>query len=117
MVAPFLMFFRICGSPDSNPTINNRQPASFMAFSVSRSVVTRDVQLQVNPRGLSFEQSSMVRCFWMLNVSSSKKNSFTCGKFCFAQAISAATSSLDRLRHACPLKVCGHKQNVHCAGQ
>ena len=34
-VAPFLMFFKICGSPDSNPTMNKRAPASAMAFSVS----------------------------------------------------------------------------------
>jgi hypothetical protein len=27
-VAPFLMFFRICGSPDSYPTVSRRQPAS-----------------------------------------------------------------------------------------
>ena len=79
-VAPFLMFLRICGSPDSKPTISRRQPASFMAFSVSRSVVTREVQDQVRPSGFSFSQSSMVRAFWMLKVSSSKKNSFTCGE-------------------------------------
>ena len=76
-VAPFLMFLRICGSPDSKPTMSSRQPASFMALSVSRSVVTRLVQLQVIPSGFSFSQSSMVRTFWMLKVSSSKKNSLT----------------------------------------
>src|ERR1700739_3158607 len=115
-VAPFLMFFRICGSPDSKPTISKRHPASFIAFSVSRSVVTLEVQLHVIPRGFSFSQSSIVRPFWMLNVSSSKKNSFTCGKFSCAHFNSAATSSVERLRHACPLSVCGHRQNVHCAG-
>src|SRR6185437_14401419 len=111
------MFLRICGSPDSKPTINSRHPASRIAFSVSRSVVTREVQLHVSPRGLSFSHSSMVRAFWMLNVSSSKKYSLTSGKFCLAQVSSAATSSVERLRHACPLSVCGHRQNVHCAGQ
>jgi hypothetical protein len=40
-------------------------------------VVTRDVQDQVSFSGLSFSHSSIVRAFWMLNVSSSKKNSFT----------------------------------------
>jgi len=39
------------------------------------------------------------------------------GKFCLAHAISAATSSVERLRQACPLRVCGHRQKVHCAGQ
>src|ERR1700679_975111 len=116
-VAPFLMFLRICGSPDSKPTMSRRQPDSFMAFRVSYSVVTREVQLQVRPRGLSFEHNSMVRTFWMLKVSSSKKNSFTSGKFSLAHFNSAATSSVDRLRHACPLSVCGHRQKVHCAGQ
>ena len=96
-VAPFLMFLRICGSPDSKPTMRRRQPASFMALRVSRSVVTREVQDQVMPRGLSFSQSSMVRAFWMLKVSSSKKNSLTWGKFSLAHFISAATSSVDAL--------------------
>ena len=62
-VAPFLMFLRICGSPDSKPTISSRHPASRMAFSVSRSVVTREVQLQVSPSGFSFSHSSIVRAF------------------------------------------------------
>src|SRR4030088_3063251 len=53
----------------------------------------------------------------MLKVSSSKKNSFTSGHSCLAFAISAATSSDERLRHGCPLNVCGHRQNVHCGGQ
>src|ERR1700735_1919856 len=87
-----------------------------MAFSVSRSVVTREVQDQVRPSGFSFEHSSIVGAFWMLKVSSSKKNSFTCGKSFLACAISAATSSVERLRHAWPESVCGHRQNVHCAG-
>src|SRR5579864_4800587 len=97
--------------------MSSRQPASFIAFRVSKSVVTREVQDQENPSGLSFEQSSMVRAFWMLNVSSSKKNSLTFGQYSFALAISRATSSVDRLRQGCPLSVCGHRQNVHCAGQ
>src|SRR5579864_2314151 len=97
--------------------MRRRHPASFMAFSVSKSVVTREVQDQVRPSGFSFAQSSIVRAFWMLNVSSSKKNSFTSGQSCFALAISASTSSVERFLHGCPLKVCGHKQNVHCAGQ
>src|SRR5712692_2598181 len=97
--------------------MRSRHPASFIAFSVSKSVVTRDVHDQVSFSGLSFAQSSMVRAFWILNVSSSKKNSFTSGQYCFTFAISAATSSVERLRHGCPLKVCGHRQNVHCAGQ
>src|SRR5277367_1987157 len=59
-VAPFLMFLRICGSPDSKPTMRSRQPASFMALRVSRSVVTREVHDQVMPRGLSLAQSSTV---------------------------------------------------------
>src|SRR6202012_3305924 len=95
---------------------SRRQPASFIAFRVSRSVVTREVQDQVIPSGLSFSHSSTVRAFWMLKVSSSKKNSFTCGKFSFAHFISAATSSVERLRQAWPLSVCGHRQKVHCAG-
>src|SRR5215469_4661574 len=116
-VAPFLIFLRICGSPDSKPTISSRHPASFIHLRVSRSVVTRDTQLQVRPSGFNFSQSSIVRPFWMLNVSSSKKNSFTCGKFSFAHFNSAATSSVERFRHACPLRVCGQRQKVHCAGQ
>ena len=79
--------------------------------------MTREVQDQVSPSGFSFSQSSIVRAFWILKVSSSKKNSFTCGNSSFACAISAATSSVERLRQACPLSVCGHRQNVHCAGQ
>src|SRR5277367_1473125 len=55
------MFFRICGSPDSYPTISSRQPASRIAFSVSRSVVTRDVHDHVRPSGFSLAQSSTVR--------------------------------------------------------
>src|SRR5205823_1323618 len=110
------MFLRIWGSPDSYPTMSRRQPASFIAFNVSKSVVTREVHDQVSPKGLSLLHSSMVRAFWMLKVSSSKKNSFTFGQYSLALAISAATSSLDRLRHGCPLRVCGHKQKVHCAG-
>src|SRR5581483_9575102 len=97
--------------------MSNRQPASFMAFSVSKSVVTREVQDQVRPSGFSFAQSSMVRAFWILKVSSSKKNSFTQGQYSFARAISAATRSAERLRQGWPLRVCGHKQKVHCAGQ
>src|ERR1700753_1032529 len=111
------IFLRICGSPDSKPTINSRHPASRIAFRVSRSVVTREVQDQVSFSGFSLAHSSTVRAFWMLKVSSSKKNSLTSGHIAFALAISAATSSVERLRHGCPLKVCGHKQKVHCAGQ
>src|SRR6202042_1644824 len=111
------MFLRICGSPDSKPTIKSRHPASRIAFSVSRSVVTREVHDQVSFSGFNLAQSSTVRAFWMLKVSSSKKNSLTSGNSSLACAISAATSSVDRLRHACPLKVCGHRQKVHCAGQ
>src|ERR1019366_3673994 len=83
---------------------------------VAKAVVPLEVQGPVSPSGFSFSQSSIVRAFWILNVSSSKKNSFTCGKSFFAFAISAATSSVDRLRHAWPESVCGHRQNVHCAG-
>ena len=88
-----------------------------MAFRVSRSVVMREVQDQVMPSGLSLAQSSMVRSFWMLKVSSSKKNSLTWGKFSFAHLSSAATSSVERLRQAWPESVCGQRQKVHCAGQ
>jgi hypothetical protein len=80
-------------------------------------VVTREVQLQVRLSGFSFSQSSMVRAFWMLKVSSSKKNSFTSGKFSLAHFSSAATSSVERLRQAWPESVCGQRQKVHCAGQ
>src|SRR5882672_2554939 len=111
------MFFRICGSPDSKPTIRSRQPASFMALSVSKSVVTREVQDQVSPSGFNLAHSSTVRAFWMLKVSSSKKNSLTYGQYSLALAISSATSSVERLRQGCPINVCGHRQNVHCAGQ
>src|SRR5579864_1471562 len=96
--------------------MSSRHPASFIAFRVSKSVVTRDVHDHVSPSGFNFAHSSIVRAFWMLNVSSSKKNSFTSGQYVFARAISAATSSVERLRQGCPLKVCGHRQNVHCAG-
>src|SRR5512146_1765608 len=88
-----------------------------MALRVSSSVVTREVQDQVRPSGFSFWQSSMVRAFCRLKVSSSKKNSFTQGQYSLALAISAATLSVERLRHGCPLRVCGHRQKVHCAGQ
>src|SRR5438067_11997092 len=67
--------------------------------------------------GFSFAQSSMVRAFWMLKVSSSKKNSFTFGQYSLALAISAATRSVERFLQACPLSVCGHKQKVQSAGQ
>src|SRR5580700_7365931 len=97
--------------------MSKRHPASFIALSVSKSVVTREVQDQVSPSGFSLAHNSMVRAFWMLKVSSSKKNSFTSGQYCLTFDISAATSSVDRFRQGCPLKVCGHKQNVHCAGQ
>src|SRR5580704_12788808 len=97
--------------------MSSRHPASFIAFSVSKSVVTREVQDQVRPSGFNLAQSSMVRAFWMLKVSSSKKNSFTSGQYCFTFDISLATSSVERLRQGCPLKVCGHRQKVHCAGQ
>src|SRR6185437_8492868 len=97
--------------------MSRRQPASFIAFNVSKSVVTREVQDQVRFSGFSFSQSSMVRAFWMLKVSSSKKYSFTQGQYSLAFAISRATSSLLRLRQGCPLSVCGHRQNVHMAGQ
>src|SRR5690349_17852360 len=97
--------------------MSSRQPASRMAFSVSKSVVTREVHDHVILSGFSFSQSSMVRAFWILKVSSSKKNSFTQGQNSLALVISRATSSVLRLRHACPLRVCGHRQKVHCAGQ
>src|SRR5271168_295164 len=97
--------------------MSSRHPASFIALRVSKSVVTREVQDQVKPRGFSLAQSSIVRAFWMLKVSSSKKNSLTCGKFSLAHFISAATSSLLRLRHAWPERVWGQRQKVHCAGQ
>src|SRR5579864_1099615 len=97
--------------------MRRRHPASFMALRVSKSVVTREVQDQVRPSGFNFAQSSMVRAFWMLKVSSSKKNSFTHGQYSLARAISAATLSVERLRQGCPLNVCGQRQKVHCAGQ
>src|SRR5580658_1862262 len=97
--------------------MSRRQPASFMALRVSKLVVTREVQDQVRPSGFSLAHNSMVRAAWILKVSSSKKNSFTSGQYCFTFAISAATSSVERLRQGCPLKVCGHRQKVHCAGQ
>src|SRR4051794_20945812 len=96
--------------------MRSRQPASFIAFKVSKSVVTREVQDHVNPSGFSLAHSSIVRAFWILKVSSSKKNSLTFGHKSFAFAISRATSSLERFRHGCPLRVCGHRQKVHCAG-
>src|SRR5260370_17693731 len=96
--------------------MSRRQPASFIAFKVSKSVVTREVLDQVSFCGFSLAQSSMVRAFWMFKVSSSKKNSFTFGQYSWALAISRATSSVDRLRQGCPLKVCGHRHKVHSAG-
>src|SRR5215467_13337258 len=97
--------------------MRRRQPASFIALRVSKSVVTREVHDQVSPRGFSFEHNSTVRAFWMLKVSSSKKNSLTSGQYSLAFDISRATSSEERLRQGCPLRVCGHRQKVHCAGQ
>src|SRR5580693_814183 len=97
--------------------MSRRHPASFIAFKVSKSVVTREVHDQVKPSGFSLVHNSMVRAFWMLKVSSSKKNSLTSGQYCLTFDISAATSSVERLRQGCPLKVCGHRQKVHCAGQ
>src|SRR5271155_3611380 len=97
--------------------MTSRHPASFIALSVSKSVVTREVQDQVKASGFNLAHNSIVRTFWMLKVSSSKKNSFTSGQYCLTFEISAATSSVERLRQGCPLKVCGHRQNVHCAGQ
>src|SRR4029077_20365478 len=88
-----------------------------MAFRVSKSVVTREVHDHVRFSGFSLAQSSTVRAFWMLKVSSSKKNSLTQGQYSLALAISRATSSVERLRQAWPLVVWGHRQNVHCAGQ
>src|SRR5581483_4401334 len=96
--------------------MSRRHPASFIALSVSKSVVTRDVHDQVRLSGFNFPHSSMVRAFWILKVSSSKKNSFTLGQYSLACAISRATSSEERLRQGCPLRVCGHRQNVHWAG-
>src|ERR1035438_5921025 len=96
--------------------MRRRHPASFWALRVSKSVVTRDVQDQVRPRGLSLAHNSMVRAFWMLKVSSSKKNSFTYGQYSLALAISRATSSVERFRQGWPLRVWGHRQKVHCAG-
>src|SRR6266436_793297 len=96
--------------------MSSRHPASFIAFSVSKSVVTREVQDHVRPSGFSLAHNSIVRAFWMLKVSSSKKNSFTYGQYFLAFAISRATSSVERLRHGCPISVCGQRQNVHCAG-
>jgi hypothetical protein len=55
--------------------------------------------------------------FGLLKVSSSKKNSFTSGQYSLAFVISRATSSVERLRNTWPLKVCGQRQKVHCAGQ
>src|ERR1700733_15220778 len=79
-VAPFLMFFRICGSPDSKPTISSRQPASRIAFSVSRSVVTREVQDHVSFSGLSLAQSSTVRAFWMLKEKAAEEKLLCVGE-------------------------------------
>src|SRR5260370_41119795 len=97
--------------------MSSRQPASFIAFRVSKSVVTREVQDQVSLRGFSLPHSSMVRAFWRLNVSSSKKYSLTFGQYSWALAISPATASEERLRQGCPLRGWGRKQNVNWAGQ
>ena len=35
----------------------------------------------------------------------------------FMYAISSATFCGERTRYLCPPIVCGHRQNVHCAGQ
>src|SRR2546427_3012406 len=116
-VAPFLMFFRICGSPDSNPTISSRQPASFIAFKVSKPAVTRELQDQVNFRGLKALQISIVRSLAQGNVSSSKKISFARGKYSRQRFTSSTTLETLRVRQGCPLIVCGQRQNVHSAGQ
>src|SRR5215470_7377987 len=115
-VAPFLIFFRICGSPDSNPTMNSLHPADRIAFNVSRSTCTLDVQDQVKFKGLNFSHSSRILDFRIVKVSSSKNISFMYGNNSSECFTSAATSSADLVRHGCPSKVCGHKQNVHSAG-
>src|SRR5439155_27088802 len=117
MVAPFLMFFRICGSPDSNPTISNRQPASFMAFRVSYPAVTLELQDQVNFKGLNASQISIVRSLAQGNVSSSKEISFAWGKYSRQRFTSSTTLETLRVRQGWPLIVCGQRQNVHNAGQ
>src|SRR5580700_10683138 len=115
-VAPFLMFFKICGSPDSNPTINNRAPPSAIAFNSSYLLWHRAVQDHRNFSGLNFWLNSIARSLRILNVSSSKKISFICGKYSSVFFTSWTTLSTDLVRHACPETVCGHMQKVQSAG-
>src|SRR5439155_908885 len=114
VVAPFLMFFRICASPDSNPTIKSRAPPSAIAFSSSYLLWHRAVQDHWNFSGLNFWLSSITRSRRMLNVSSSKKISFICGKYSSVFFTSCTTLSTLRVRHACPEIVCGHMRTYNC---
>ncbi len=107
--SPFLMLLRICWLPDSKPTSSSRRPFSCMTLSGLaghvRLGVARpgDAELPEargrypRPRGRS-----------SVNVSSSKKNSFTCGNSFLAQghlrrrrcsdAANAVPVAADRLR-------------------
>ena len=66
---------------------------------VSSSRLARLLQLQVSPSGASFLAISRARGKLAVKVSSSKKNSRTCGKSFFMYAISAATFSAERTRY------------------
>src|ERR671929_14975 len=62
-----------------------------MIWSVSRGTLALALQDQVTPRRPSSRAMASARGRSSVKVSSSKKNSFTCGNAAFAQAISSTT--------------------------
>ena len=85
---------------------------SFSTFSVSRGTLAFALHDQVTPSFPSSRAMASARGRLSVNVSSSKKNSRTCGKSRIACLISAATCPGERTRYWCPPTVCGHRQNV-----
>ncbi len=85
---------------------------SFSTSSVFRGTFAFALHDQTTPMRLISRAIASARGRSSVKVSSSKKNSFTCGSACFAQAISSATCFTLRVRYRCPPTVCGHRQNV-----
>jgi len=78
--------------------IADRSPLSRSTFRVLCGTFGLALQDQVTPSFLSSLAISSARGQSSVNVSSSKKNSLTCGNACFAQAISSTTWPTERLR-------------------
>ncbi len=79
-VKPFFMFFSIISLPDSYPTINKRQLDRFISFIVTGSSVSAlalHAHVIFKPLFLYSLQNSRTRDLFIVNVSSSKKTSFT----------------------------------------